>query len=396
MGLFPRLGFGSARPIVFAITADLYKGTMRSIDRYVLRQLFEATVFITIALAAIIWLTQSLRFVELIINRGLSLGSFLYLTALLLPSFLLVILPAALACAILFVYNKLIIDSELVVLRAAGLSQGALAGPALVMAGAVWLLCLALSLYLLPASFRQFKDLEHSIRNDYSAVFLREGVFNTLGEGFTVYIRQRESSGELLGLLVHDSRVPQRPITMMAERGAIIGMADGPRVLLVQGNRQEVERDTGRLSLLYFDRYTLDLSQFTKALDQRWREPQERFIGELFEPNLADGNDAHYANNLRAEGHQRLASPLYAFVYALIAVAALLSGEFNRRGQSRRIMAAVAAVAFAQAAQLGLYNLAGKAPLVVALMYLNPLLAATAAGCVLMRPPSRRAATASA
>jgi lipopolysaccharide export system permease protein len=365
---------------------------MRAIDRYVLRQLFEATVFVTIALAAIIWLTQSLRFVELIINRGLSLGSFMYLTALLLPSFLLVILPVALACAILFVYNKLIVDSELVVLRSAGLSHTALAAPALVMAGAVMVVCYSLSLFFLPASFRQFKDLEHSIRNDYSAVFLREGVFNTLGEGFTVYIRQRETSGELSGLLVHDGRVKQSPVTMMAERGAIVPTPDGPRVLLVQGNRQEVERGTGRLSLLYFDRYTLDLSQFTKKLETRWREPQERYVHELFFPNPKDQNDVFYATNLRAEGHQRLVAPLYALVYGLVAAAALLSGEFNRRGQAKRILAAVGAVAIAQAAQLGLYNLAGKTPLSVPLMYLAALMAGTAAACVLVRPTRRRKA----
>ena len=372
----------------------VYKGTMRAIVRYVLRQLFEATVFVTVALAAIIWLTQSLRFVELIINRGLSLGSFMYLTALLLPSFLLVILPVSLACAILFVYNKLIVDSELVVLRSAGLSQTSLAAPALIMAGAVAIVCYSLSLFFLPASFRQFKDLEHSIRNDYSAIFLREGVFNSLGEGFTVYIRQREGTGELLGLLVHDARTPQRPVTMMAERGALVSTADGPRVLLVQGNRQEVERETGRLSLLYFDRYTLDLSQFTKKLEARWREPQERFIGELFFPDPKDQNDVYYASNLRAEGHQRLVAPLYALVYGLMAAAALLSGEFNRRGQARRILAAVAAVAIAQAAQLGLYNLAGKTPFSVPLMYLNALFAGTAAACVLVRPPPRRKAAA--
>ncbi|MBM3540659.1 MAG: LPS export ABC transporter permease LptF [Alphaproteobacteria bacterium] len=366
---------------------------MRAIDRYVLRQLFEATVFVTVALAAIIWLTQSLRFVELIINRGLSLGSFMYLTALLLPSFLLVILPVSLACAILFVYNKLIVDSELVVLRSAGLSQTSLAAPAVIMAGAVAVVCYSLSLFFLPASFRQFKDLEHSIRNDYSAIFLREGVFNSLGEGFTVYIRQREGSGELLGLLVHDARTPQRPVTMMAERGALVSTADGPRVLLVQGNRQEVERETGRLSLLYFDRYTLDLSQFTKKLEARWREPQERFIDELFYPPK-DQNDVYYASNLRAEGHQRLVAPLYALVYGLMAAAALLSGEFNRRGQARRILAAVAAVAIAQAAQLGLYNLAGKTPFSVPLMYLNALFAGTAAACLLVRPPPRRKAAA--
>lgn len=363
---------------------------MTAISRYILRQLFEATVFVTIVLASTIWLTQSLRFVELIINRGLSLGAFLYLTSLLLPSFLIIILPVALACAILYVYNKLTMDSELVVLRAAGLNQLRLAQPALLMGLAVSVICYSLSLYFLPASFRQFKDLESSIRNDYSAVFLREGMFNTVSEGFTVYIRARESSGELLGILVHDSRVPGKPVTMMAERGAILATEEGPRVLLVEGNRQEVERQSGRLSLLYFDRYTVDLSQFTRATENRWREPPERFLNELFYPDLSDPNNMHYQKSLKAEGHQRLVAPLYPLIYALIAVSAMLSGQFDRRGQARRILAAVAAVAIAQSAQIGLSNLSAKLPIAIAFMYLGPLSFAAVALIVLLRRPRRR------
>lgn len=362
---------------------------MLAIGRYIFRQLFGALVFVTVVLTCTVWLTQSLRFIELIINRGLTLGAFLYLTALLLPSFLIIIVPLALACAILFVYNKLIMDSELVVLRAAGLSQGALARPALILAASVSAFSLLLTIYLLPASLRQFKDIENSIRNDYSGLLLREGVFNSLGEGFTVYLRSRESNGELLGLLVHDSRVPNRPVTMMAERGALVGGEEGPRVILVQGNRQEVERETGRLSLLYFDRYTVDLKTLTNQNQPRWREPSERFLSELLRLNPNDSNDVFYAKNLRAELHHRLVMPLYPVAFALIALAALLSGEFDRRGQTRRILVAVFAVAMTQAAELGLFNLASKAPFAIWMMYANPLTISIAASLLLLRPLQR-------
>ncbi len=43
------------------------------IDRYLFRQLLIALIAVTGGLVALIWLTQSLRFVELVVNRGLSL-----------------------------------------------------------------------------------------------------------------------------------------------------------------------------------------------------------------------------------------------------------------------------------------------------------------------------------
>src|ERR1700758_2818186 len=99
------------------------------IDRYLFRQLFAALIAVTGALVALIWLTQSLRFVELIVNRGLSPLVFLRLTALLVPSFVAVILPITTFVVVQFVYQRLAGDRELTVMRAAGLSPTRLARP---------------------------------------------------------------------------------------------------------------------------------------------------------------------------------------------------------------------------------------------------------------------------
>src|SRR3546814_15404809 len=72
----------------------------------------------------------------------------------------------------------------------------------------------------------------------------------------------------------------------------------------------------------------------------RWREPKERFLSELLWP-ADDERDRRYRQELIAEGHQRLVAPLYTVVFALIGVAALLAGEFNRRGQAKRVLVAV-------------------------------------------------------
>ncbi len=365
---------------------------MNAIGRYIFRQIFEATAFVTVALACAVWLTQSLRYVELIVNRGLSIGLFGYLTVLLLPTFLLVILPISLFCAILFIYNKLMSDSELVVLRAAGLSNLALSRPAIMMGLGVVIICYSLSLYFLPASFRQFKNLEYTIRNDYSAILLQEGAFNSLNDGLTVYVRSRESSGELLGILVHDSRIPEKPVTMMAERGALVISDEGPRVLMINGNRQEVQRESGQLSLLYFDRYTFDLGQFTGRLETRWRTPEERYLHELIWPDYSNEGDAYYAKKLITEGHQRLVAPLYALGFVLISLASLLAGEFDRRGQAKRVIFAVGAVVVVQAAGIAFQNLAAKHIETIPLMYLNAAMPILVSSIILARGARRRTA----
>jgi lipopolysaccharide export system permease protein len=352
---------------------------MRTVERYILRQLVAVAVLVTLTLTLAIWLTQSLRFIELIVNRGLSLQAYLYLTMLLLPSFLSLMLPIALFTAVLFTYNKLITDSELVVLRAAGLGPGQLARPALALAAVVVACGYLLTLWLLPMSYRDFKDLEFSARSDFSAVMLKEGTFNSVREGVTIYIRQREQDGELLGILMHDSRIRDKVVTIMAERGKLALTDEGPRIILVNGNRQLVDQDTGKLSMLYFDRYSVDFGKVGQsAQQQRWREPRERYINELW---AAGENplDRPYLSRLRGELHTRLTTPILGFAFTLISLAALLSGEFNRRGQSRRVLIAVGLAAVLQTAAIGMSNALVKWQALTPLPY--AVLAGTIALC---------------
>lgn len=340
------------------------------IDRYIFRQLLWTTLSVAFILTGVVWLTQSLRFIEMIINRGLSVPMFAYFTLLLLPTFFSVILPVALFAAVLFTYNRLLVDSELVVLRGAGMSPFGLGKPALMLAALVTVIGYGLTLYFMPASFREFKDLQNLLRNSYSMVLLQEGVFNTIMKGVTVYVRRRTAEGELLGIIVHDSRVPGRPVTLMAEQGAIVAGEKGPRVVMANGNRQEISAKDGKLSLLYFDRYNFDLDTGGAAPTIRWREPRERFLDELFYP-MEQEKTLWLFQKLRMEGHYRLAQPLMTLSMVLIGLACLLAGEFNRRGNMRRVMAAVVVVLTLEVAFLGIKNIGEQAPRVTPLLYLT-------------------------
>lgn len=344
-----------------------------TINRYILRQLVLVTVFVTIALTLAIWLTQSLRLIRLIVNQGMSFGTLLELTLLLLPAFMLIILPIALFLAVLNTYNRLLSDREIVVMRVAGLSNIGIAKVALALGVVIGLMVLVLSFYLVPASFRKFKDSEIAIRNDFSALLVQEGRFNSFGSKFTIYVRRREKDGELRGILVQDNRKPEKPVTMMAERGAILPSETGPRIVLLNGNRMEVDRKTGRLSYLSFTRYSFELGALTKAEDKRWRQPAERSLAQLLSPDKTSANDRYYYNKLVAEGHARLVSPLYPLALVIVALVCLLFGEFNKRGQLKRIVLAIALAGTIQGGAIGLTNFAAKVPWAIVLIYVNAI-----------------------
>jgi len=89
-------------------------GQQRDMPRlyaYILNQLLTATGLILSTLAIALWLTQSLRFLELAVNGGAGLSEFMTLVLFTLPKFLTVLLPIAAGIGVIFVYNKLLNDS---------------------------------------------------------------------------------------------------------------------------------------------------------------------------------------------------------------------------------------------------------------------------------------------
>jgi len=365
---------------------------MNRITAYILRQVLVTTLFVLVTLTLAIWLTQSLRFIELIVNRGLGLGSFFYLTALLMPNFLSLVTPIALFMSTLFVYNRLTVDSELVVMRAVGFGPGQLARPAIMLGVFATAIGYLLSLYLVPLTFGKFKELHSDVRSDYSSLLLQEGAFTNIGPNLTVYVRARESNGDLRGILVHDSRDPATSITLLAERGTLAMTDDGPRVILLNGNRQQVDRAAGKLSLLYFDRYSVEIGQTSTAREFRWREPGERYVDELLWPDLTEAHDRQYAPRLIAEGHTRLSAPLYALALVLVGLACLLPGDFNRRGLSRRLLVAAACGLGVEALSIAVPNLAARSPATIPFLYATPLALIALSAWVLTSTNLRRRA----
>ena len=370
---------------------------MKSLDRYLFRQLVFGTAAVTVAITFAVWLAQSLRFIDFLVNRGLPVGQFFRLTLLLLPSFMVVALPIAVFVSVLFIMQKAMQDSELVVLRAAGMSPFQIMRPALALGFLVMGLVYGLTTYLQPLSAREFRALQLDVRDNYISVFIQEGVFNTLGDSITLYVRDRDASGGLHGILAHDSRDPEHPSTLVAESGALIRTAEGPRIVLINGIRQEMGKQPGDLSSLQFDRYTLDIRRPDTSSGGFFLEERERYLGELFSPpetNLPE----HTIKEFIAEGHGRLSNPLYVIALAMIAAAAMLYGDFNRRGQQKRLAVAIASAGSLMAVQFALQDLVGRNLEAVPIMYLVPLLAIVAVVLLLRRraakPPRQLAASA--
>ena len=340
-------------------------------DRYILKSLLQITLITAGVLSAIILLTQSLKFLELIINAGASSGTFWILSLLALPRLFEIVLPISMMIGTLFLYNRLSTDSELTVMRATGQPPINLARPVLITGLLITTLLIFITTWLAPSSLTQMKQMRQVIKSQYSTLLFREGIFNEIGKDIIVYIDKRQKDGTLEGLLVHDSRPElEYPTTILAKRGVIVADDTTQQVVVYNGSRQVFNQDNEILQRLDFERYTIDLPE-NDVVTMRWKEPDERTFLELLNPDLTNKLDREYKREMMIESHKRIVGPFLTIGFSMMALCFLILGPISRRGQGNRLFFAVITIVVLQGIYLATFNIAQESNVGLVFMYLS-------------------------
>ena len=356
---------------------------MTQLDRYLFRQVGLPFAAILACTTAVVWLTQVLQRVDLMVEDGGSLLAFLRVTGLLIPSLVGVITPFAVLGAILYALNQLALDNELSVIGAAGGSRVRVARPLLALALVGTGIAAWVNVDLQPRSYRALKATVQEVRSDLARSLIRTGVFTEAMKGVTIYADEVRPGDQYVGLLIHDQRDSRRAYTYTAERGVFTLTAGGPRLLLARGTVQERMSATGRVRVTQFSETAVDLATFERAQGPRWVEPTERYVGELLRPDPASLRRPDEAGSYVAEGHARLATPAYALAFGLMAAAGMLTAPVARRGYARRVLAILALAVALRTAGFVVQGAAGDAPTLNPLQYAVPLGAAAASAGVI-------------
>ncbi len=342
------------------------------VARYLFRNLAVSTLIATVLVSLVTWLIESLKFFELAINGGAPLGLFLWMVMLAMPPIVAVVLPIIFFVVIVFVYNKMTAESELIVLRALGLSQWRLAAPALAMGAIVALSVFFLNAYVAPWANERLKNLQDFSRSQFAGAPLNAGVFNEIGEKMTIYVHDRAPNGDLNGLIVYQEQSNGRPRTTVAKRGVLVDGEHGPEIVVYDVIQQEVDPKTERPRTTEFERGTVDLQQVQEALAPRWKEPGMRTLPELL-AGVRGPEDKGYENTFRAEAHNRIASPIFALALSMLGLYTMLGGPFDRRGQSRRNLIGASLVLAIEGSSIGLADFARNHMIAIPLLYFASL-----------------------
>lgn len=344
---------------------------MKILTKYILKQLITCFILVLLGLTTLVWLTQSLRMIDMIVTKGVPVRIFLEMTLLILPNFIQILSPLALFSVVLFVFSRMKSDKEIMVMQAIGISNRQILYPVLTLAILLTTIGYFLTLLMIPQSYEKLSELRWKIRNDLSHLLLQEGQFNTFNNGLTLYIRERLGDGSINGIMAYDTKDPKNISVLIAEKGFIFQENTGFQLVFQKGTRQEFNSSTKQFSILKFDKYTMRFNDKKNISKSRSFEAGEYSLFYLLsvKPNEIS-NDILY-RKYKVEALKRLTKPLYNITFVFLAMYGIMAPFYNRRGQMGRINFVILATLLIQSLGLAFENLTARNLIFMPLLFIN-------------------------
>jgi len=309
----------------------------RTLSRYIFRQVAVAFLVVMGSITGISWIIGSLNHLRWVINNGMPFLDYMYFNFLLIPINLTAVVTPAVVFAVLFVFNRLASDHELAAMNAAGLGNSRLTAAALAFAGLMAALLAIHMAYSSPLAYREFREIGYNVRNAGLVLNLKEKEFTSVADELAIYVGKRHSSSEFEDVMVWETEDPEVPLAMLADQAKLIFDHGRAFFVLSDGMQQSYDRVKATISYSNFEQYTFNLEKYVEKQRPPGADKRELLIGELWTKLMAGES----GNSIRKQLNRRIAAVVKPIAAVVAALAILISGPLNRRGQVWRLVGAI-------------------------------------------------------
>jgi lipopolysaccharide export system permease protein len=349
---------------------------MTIFERYVFRQTGGALLIILLSLSGIVWVALALRQLNVVTSQGQDVWMLVKMTTLALPNLMAIIAPFSLLIAAIHTLNRLNGDSELIVMTASGATVWRAGRPLILLALLVALGVAFVNHVAMPWSMRLLRQYIVQVRTDILTQVIQPGQFSSPEGGLTFHIRERALNGELLGLIVHDTRDRALSQSYLADRGIIVKREPSNYLIMTEGHIVRRSDKDEPAQIVAFDKYAVDLDRFEKKLSEDDDlKPRERYLSELLHPEPNSRQFKSAPGKFRAELHERSSNPFYPIAFVLIALAAVGQARSTRQNRIQQVALAFVLAAGLRLGGLALNNIVVLKASAVVLLYGLPLAA---------------------
>jgi lipopolysaccharide export system permease protein len=312
---------------------------MNRLSRYLFVECAIAILSALLILTFLVMLPRILQLVDLWVNKGVSINVLGQMSLLLIPQFIVGVLPMAVLTGILLSLGRLSQDSEMVVMKASGVSLYQMLKPIAILTSICALGALFFEMIWVPNSFHQFNQLKLSLLSS-TTLNLKPQTFSNVVPGLTIYINDHEKTSQVLnGILIYDERKLDSPVTLVAAKGRLHHLPSGKAALyLTDGSRHE-QMSNSHYRQLNFATYDLELGvSLGMGSEGRKRGLEEMSMSSL-DDIIATG-DLEQIRDAKLEWHRRWSFPLATLILGILALP-LGVQQSHRSGRSYGLVMAI-------------------------------------------------------
>ncbi|HVZ05277.1 LPS export ABC transporter permease LptF [Hyphomicrobium sp.] len=365
---------------------------MRIFSKYVFRQAAGAFLLILVSLTGVVWIALALRQFNVVTSEGQDTWMLIKMTSLAVPNLMAIIAPFSYLIAALQTLNRLNTDSELIVLSASGSKVWTAARPLLFLALLVSIFLAFVSHLAQPWSMRQLREYMVQVRSDLLTQVIQPGRFTSPEDGLMFHIRDRDADGELLGLVMHDTRDKAQSQSYLAEHGTIVKQDGTAYLVMTNGHIIRRTDADGPPQIVAFDKYIVDLDRFEpQDAGAGELKPRERYLSELLHP---DTKSKLYQNNpgqFRSELHERFTNPLYPIAFAFLIIAIVGQAQSTRSSRMESLILTFVVAATCRLGGLAVTNAVVRHSGMVVVAYGLPVAMIVVSFIILRRSERQRA-----
>ncbi|MCQ2004704.1 LptF/LptG family permease [Rhizobium sp. NRK18] len=342
---------------------------MKTLQSYIFGRVMQMSLAAFLPILAIIWTTQVLRRVDLVTDSGQSIGSFMLLATLIMPSIVPLVLPFGLVIGITQTLTSMNNDSELAVIDAAGGPRSTIFMPVILLSLLFSVVSFGITNYAAPASSRAAKDMIAETYADLLSTVIEEKTFRQIEGGLYVQISQRLSGRILKGLFVVDERDPTVSLIYYAREGAV--NSDGTSLIMNNGQIYR-KLPNGEVSVISFDTYAFDLSELTASDDGASLKEGDQPTSYLLNPPANDDRYKATADRTWSELHRRLSDWTTPLVFGLISLVFAADARSHREARLHPMIGALIVSFLVRGVLFYVTNQTGRGSASVAWYYVVP------------------------
>jgi lipopolysaccharide export system permease protein len=284
---------------------------------YFAQEFLKNYISILFAFSLIIWITQAVRLLDLIGEEGNSIKTyFLYILSI-LPKFFSRISIIIFFISIVVTISKFEEHNELKALWFSGLEKKKFINYLLRSTVIFVLILIIIRCFIVPHFSNYSRYLLLNTGVGAIGPLLKQNNFNNPLKKITIYVGKKNQINELEDIILFEDDANIKK-TIIAKSGVVINENNKNLLVLVEGSIQE-ERKDRKISILDFDKTTLDLSQYSKKTVDYYKF-NEMFFLELVKRSN-NKNDVQLSNII-GELNDRIVMPL--FIPSLVLLACLL------------------------------------------------------------------------